>query len=81
MSGYRDPRLCNAPERCDEEGAAVLQRKIRAHWAPYVIEFKTVQAPFHYAVRKARTDLRSDMINGLPRGLYLERMKQQGRGR
>lgn len=70
----------NPPERCDWDGAEALQRKIRAYWAPQVVSFSAIPASFHAKMRTSRVDLRSDMINGLPRGLYLERRKK-GRGR
>ncbi len=61
------------PERCTWAGVEELQRKIRARWAPYVIQFRTAIGPFDTKMRTTRVDLRSDMINGLPRGLYYER--------
>lgn len=59
------------PNRCDRDGAVILQRKIRKYWGDWSIVFTTLDAGFHPSIRHSRIDLRSDMVNGLPRGLYL----------
>ena len=54
---------------CDEEGARRLKQKIEDYWRErgYDVAINTVEAGFTAAMRSGRTDLRSDMINGLPR--------------
>lgn len=55
---------------CSREGAAALKEKIEAFWRErgqdVMIALQNVG--FHPAIRAARYDLRSDMINGMPRG-------------
>lgn len=55
---------------CDGNGAAYLKQKIEAYWqsrgfpAPKI---SLARANFVGVMRSARTDVRSDMINGMPR--------------
>ncbi len=53
---------------CDRAGALELKAKIEAYWADrgaeVHVELKDVG--FIPSMRSARTDVRSDMINGLP---------------
>lgn len=54
---------------CDEDGAKRLQEKIAAYWAErgYEVDVDLVDAGFVPAMRSARTDVRSNMVNGMPR--------------
>lgn len=54
---------------CSAEGARRLKQRIEEYWRDrgFDIDIKLVDAGFMAAMRSARTDLRSDMINGLPR--------------
>ncbi len=54
---------------CDEEGAKRLCEKINAYWAErgYEVDVDFVDAGFVPAMRSARTDVRSNMVNGTPR--------------
>lgn len=54
---------------CHVEGARRLKQRIEEYWRErgYAIEVKLVEAGFVAAMRSARTDVRSDMVNGLPR--------------
>ena len=58
------------PETLNKEGAARLKAKIQAHWesrgflAPQI---DLENAGFVNSARCARFDVRSDMVNGLPR--------------
>lgn len=54
---------------CDTEGARRLREKIREYWAErgYEVDVDLVDAGFVAAMRSARTDLRSNMVNGMPR--------------
>lgn len=54
---------------CSAEGARRLKQRIEEFWRErgFEVEIKLVDAGFMAAMRSARTDLRSDMINGLPR--------------
>lgn len=54
---------------CDNEGAQRLREKIREYWADrgYDVDVDLVDAGFVAAMRSARTDVRSNMVNGMPR--------------
>jgi hypothetical protein len=54
---------------CSAEGARRLKQRIEEYWRErgFDVEIKLVDAGFMAAMRSARTDLRSDMVNGLPR--------------
>lgn len=47
-----------------------LKALIAAKWPGHQIEFRAERAAFDPSMRHARFDLRSDMINGLPRAMY-----------
>ena len=53
---------------CDGNGARRLKQRIEAFWGErgYAVNVKLVEAGFAAAMRSVRTDIRSDMINGLP---------------
>ena len=53
---------------CDNEGAKRLRDKIREYWAErgYDVDVDLVDAGFVAAMRSARTDVRSNMVNGMP---------------
>lgn len=55
---------------CSRDGAAALKAKIESYWRErgqnVLISLQNVG--FHPAIRAARYDVRSDMVNGLPRG-------------
>jgi hypothetical protein len=54
---------------CSREGAAALKAKIEAYWRERGEEVMIVlnNVGFHPAIRAARFDVRSDMVNGRPR--------------
>ena len=54
---------------CDEDGAARLASKIREFWRKQGFEVDVEMKPegFVSTMRSARTDVRSDMVNGMPR--------------
>jgi hypothetical protein len=54
---------------CNTEGARRLREKIREYWAErgFEVDVDLVDAGFVPAMRSARTDLRSNMVNGMPR--------------
>jgi hypothetical protein len=54
---------------CDEEGAKRLREKINAYWSErgYEVDIDLIDAGFVPAMRSARTDVRSNMVNGMPR--------------
>ena len=54
---------------CNMDGAKRLREKIREYWAErgYDVDVDLVDAGFVPAMRSARTDLRSNMVNGMPR--------------
>jgi hypothetical protein len=54
---------------CTEDGARRLKRLIEEYWRDrgYNVDIKLIDAGFMPAMRSARTDVRSDMVNGFPR--------------
>lgn len=57
------------PDFCSANGARRLKNKIEEYWRDkgFDVEIKLVEAGFVVAMRSARTDIRSNMVNGLPR--------------
>jgi hypothetical protein len=53
---------------CNVDGARRLKQRIEEYWRErgYTVEVKLVEAGFVAAMRSARTDVRSDMVNGFP---------------
>lgn len=53
---------------CNTDGARRLKQRIEEYWRDrgYQVDVKLVEAGFVAAMRSARTDVRSDMVNGLP---------------
>ncbi len=62
---------------CDGEGARKIAARIRDYWYQrgYVVDVSLVDAPFVPAMRTARVDVRSNMVNGLPRRTLRDRSK------
>jgi hypothetical protein len=54
---------------CSPDGAKRLKVRIEEYWRErgHEIAIDLVEAGFVAAMRSARTDLRSDLVNGLPR--------------
>lgn len=63
-----------AGDWCSTDGAKRLATKIAAYWQErgYDVDVKLVEAGFLPAMRSARTDVRSDMVNGMPRRISPE---------
>ena len=55
---------------CSRDGAHALKQKIEAYWRErgQDVMLQLHNVGFHPAIRAARYDVRSDMINGMPRG-------------
>lgn len=55
---------------CSREGAMALKQMIEAYWRErgQDVMIALHNVGFHPAIRAARYDLRSDMVNGMPRG-------------
>lgn len=53
---------------CDQDGARKLKAKIEEYWAQrgFDVSISLVEAGFVAAMRSARTDVRSNMVNGMP---------------
>lgn len=51
------------------EGASELKARIEAHWRAqgHEVQVMLIEAPFTAAIRAARYDVRSDLVNGMPR--------------
>ena len=62
--GGREPS-----DYCSREGAVALKAKIEAYWRErgQNVMIALHNVGFHPAIRAARYDVRSDMVNGLPR--------------
>lgn len=58
-----------ANDWCNEDGAKRLKQKIEQYWAErgFDVSIDLVDACFIAAMRSARTDVRSNMVNGMPR--------------
>ncbi|MFZ4069144.1 MAG: hypothetical protein ACOYJ6_03465 [Caulobacterales bacterium] len=54
---------------CTSDGARRIKTKIEDYWRDrgFDVSVKLVDAGFVAAMRSARTDVRSDMVNGMPR--------------
>jgi hypothetical protein len=57
-------------EFCNFEGALHIKGTIEDFWrsAGHKVDIKLVDAGFHASIRSSRYDVRSDMLNGYPRG-------------
>lgn len=57
-------------EFTDRTGAGELKARIEAYWHErgYDIQVVLVEGSFTPALRASRVDVRSDLVNGLPRG-------------
>ena len=55
-------------DHCTQEGARRLKQRIEQYWTErgYDVSVDLVEAGFMPAMRSARTDIRSNMVNGLP---------------
>ncbi len=53
---------------CTREGAQRIKEQIEAYWADRgrPVTINLVQGPFLASMRSARTDVRSNMVNGVP---------------
>ncbi|MEM7663069.1 MAG: hypothetical protein AAF292_12555 [Pseudomonadota bacterium] len=58
-----------ANDWCTEDGAKRLKNKIEQYWTErgFEVDVDLVDACFIAAMRSARTDVRSNMVNGMPR--------------
>jgi len=56
-------------DHCTDDGAARLATKIREFWLKkgFDVEVDLKEEGFVSTMRSARTDVRSDMVNGMPR--------------
>ena len=53
---------------CDDDGARCLKQRIEDYWRQRgcAVDVELVEAGFAAAMRSVRTDVRSDMLDGLP---------------
>lgn len=56
-------------EYCTNDGASRLAQKIQEYWRKqgFDVVVETHKEGFVSTMRSARTDVRSDMVNGMPR--------------
>jgi len=69
-SAFSAPRRDVEPyDYCSRDGASALKAKIEAYWRErgQHVMLSMHNVGFHPAIRAARFDLRSDMVNGMPR--------------
>ncbi len=54
---------------CTTKGAERLRQKIEQYWVErgYKVNIDLIEAGFVAAMRSGRTDVRSDLINGMPK--------------
>ena len=59
----------DGPDYCSRDGALELKKKIEAYWADRGQDVTVLlhNVGFHPAIRAARFDIRSDLVNGMPR--------------
>jgi hypothetical protein len=69
---HHEPRVHDREpaDYCSRDGAVALKEKIEAYWRErgQDVMLSLHNVGFHPAIRAARYDVRSDMINGMPRG-------------
>ncbi|MGD9967363.1 MAG: hypothetical protein AB7T59_12630 [Hyphomonadaceae bacterium] len=69
-SGFTAPRhSAGESDFCSRDGAQALKARIEAYWRArgHTVTVGLHNVGFHPAIRAARFDVRSDMINGMPR--------------
>ena len=68
---------------CNPEGARRLKQRIEEFWRDrgYAVDVKLIEAGFVAAMRSARMDVRSDMVNGFPSRREDERPRSNPKGR
>lgn len=66
---------------CDQDGARKLKAKIEEYWASrgFEVHINLVDAGFVPAMRSARTDVRSNMVNGMPQRKKSARQPEAGK--
>ncbi len=65
---------------CNQDGARKLKAKIEEYWMErgFDVSINLVEAGFVPAMRSARTDVRSNMVNGMPPRKKSEQRAQPG---
>lgn len=63
------PPSLEPADYCSREGALALKEKIESYWRERGLNVMIAlqNVGFHPAIRAARFDVRSDMVNGMPR--------------
>ena len=66
---------------CTSDGARRLKQRIEEYWRErgYEVDVKLVDASFVAAMRSARTDVRSNMVNGMPPRRKSDQRPQTGK--
>jgi hypothetical protein len=69
FSGGASARDHDPPDYCSQTGAMALKTRIEAYWRErgHNVMLSLHNVGFHPAIRAARFDVRSDMVNGIPR--------------
>ena len=64
-----DPMESDEREYTDAAGARELKQRIEAYWLErgHRVQVMLVDGAFTAALRASRVDVRSDLVNGLPR--------------
>jgi hypothetical protein len=71
LDDHREPDETDERDACTKAGADRIAKKIEAYWAARgrPVQTRIWNVGFVSATRCARHDVRSDMVNGLPRPL------------
>lgn len=66
LAGRKETKMQG--DYCTREGAQRLKDQIEAYWAErgHAVTVNLIQGGFLASMRSARTDVRSNMINGVP---------------
>ena len=77
---WRQPVVNGEADYCSREGAMALKTKIEAYWRDrgQDVMLSLHNVGFHPAIRAARYDVRSDMVNGMPRATVRAAAKNNG---
>lgn len=69
FGGGASARDNDPPDYCSQTGAQALKARIEAYWRErgHNVMLSLHNVGFHPAIRAARFDVRSDMVNGVPR--------------
>jgi hypothetical protein len=64
----KEETMAREHDSCNGDGARRLKQKIEQYWKDkgFAVHIKLIDVGFQATMRSARTDVRSDMVNGRP---------------